>query len=62
LLVGYFGVNGLAEVKDPEQPPSGRKLTEDERDWHNTWKGQVAVIETSEDVVEFLRQLRSAGL
>ena len=48
LLVGYHGRNCLLEVKDPEKPPSHRRLTAAEQGWHNTWGGQVAVVETEE--------------
>lgn len=44
LLVGYRGVNLLLEVKDGELPPSGRKLTEPEADWHRDWRGQVITV------------------
>ena len=62
LLIGYQGLNGLVEIKDPEQPPSKRKLTGDEEKWHKHWNGQVEIIETQEDVVIFLSRLRRAGM
>jgi hypothetical protein len=46
LLVGYRGRNWLMEVKDWKQPPSKRRLTPAEKLWHQTWQGQVAVVET----------------
>lgn len=55
LVVGKYGKNWLLEVKDPAQPPSGRKLTIDEAAWHVEWKGQVAVVETVEDVLELTK-------
>lgn len=51
LLVGWRGVNVLLEVKDGTRKPSERTLTADERDWHATWGGQVAVVETPEEAV-----------
>lgn len=53
-LIGYKGRNLLAEIKNPEMPPSARKLTPDEKRWHSAWKGQVAIIETEEDVMTLL--------
>jgi hypothetical protein len=54
-VVGLGGVNYLIEIKDPDQPPSKRKLTADEKDFHASWNGQVCVIETADD---FLRKIQ----
>lgn len=48
LLCGYRGVNVLLEVKDGSKSPSKRTLTADETNWHATWAGQVAIVETPE--------------
>jgi hypothetical protein len=52
LLVGWRGMNTLLELKDGEKVPSKRKLTQDEVDWHEAWRGQVAVVETVEQAIE----------
>ncbi len=44
LLVGLRGVNFLLELKDGDKPPSARKLTPDEVEWHEDWRGQVAIV------------------
>lgn len=49
LLVGFMNKNYVLEAKNPDMPPSKRKLTSDERRWHNCWAGQVAIVETFED-------------
>ena len=54
LLLGQRGVNYLVEVKDPSRPPSERKLTPLEALWHPLWRGQVAVVETQEDLLRLL--------
>ena len=41
--VGWMGVNYLIELKDGSKPPSQRKLTADEKKFHEQWPGQVAV-------------------
>ena len=46
LLAGFRGANWLLEVKDFAKPPSERRLTEDQVEWHGGWKGQVAKVET----------------
>ncbi len=37
-------VNVLLEVKDGRKKPSARKLTPAEREWIDSWRGQVAVV------------------
>jgi hypothetical protein len=51
LLVGRNGLTLLLEVKDGNKPPSRRKLTADERLWHEWWRGQVAVVESPEQAL-----------
>jgi hypothetical protein len=38
----------LVEVKDPEQPPSKRKLTEKEQKVKDDWQGPYVIAETGE--------------
>jgi hypothetical protein len=51
LLVGWHGVNWLMEVKDGAKPPSARRLTPDEQQWHEHWRGQVVVVESTDDAL-----------
>jgi hypothetical protein len=51
LLVGYRGLNLLLEVKDDGQPPSKRRLTDDQGRWHADWNGQVATVENLEEAI-----------
>ena len=44
LLVGYQRVNYLLEVKDGSKVPSAQKLTDDQVEWHELWRGQAAVV------------------
>ena len=46
------GKNYLFEIKNPEYDG---KLTDDEQDWHDSWRGQVAVVETIEDILEVVK-------
>ena len=57
ILVGGHGVNFLFEIKDPSQPPSKRKLTPDEMEWHLNWNGQVEVIKTAHEALEIIKAL-----
>lgn len=46
ILAGYRGRNVLLEIKDGSKPPSARKLTEKQIDWHADWRGQVCVVDS----------------
>ena len=51
IMVGAKGKNYLFEIKNPEYDG---KLTADEQEWHDMWKGQVDIAETIEDILERL--------
>ena len=57
ILIGYRGVNVLAEIKDGRLPPSRRELRKNQVEWHASWRGQVAIVECAEDAVALLRRL-----
>lgn len=54
LLCGWRGCNFVFEVKDPDKPPSGRKLTDWQETWHVKWSGQVDVIHSAEDALQIM--------
>lgn len=59
LLVGISGINDLWEVKDGNKPPSARRLTPDQIEWHDAWRGHVQVVDSVEKAIariNFLRQ------
>ena len=62
LLVGLRGTNRLLEVKDGSKPPSARRLTPDQRDWHMTWAGQVLTVTSAQDALEQLGLVNCAGV
>ena len=47
LVVGRHGMTFLLEVKDGAKPPSARKLTPDEAEWHRAWCGVPVVTVSS---------------
>jgi len=55
ILVGYRGENWLFEIKNPEQPPNKRKLTQYEDSWHLNWCGRVDVVESFEEIAEIIK-------
>ena len=52
IMVGGKGMNYLFEIKNPEYDG---KLTADEQEWHDMWKGQVDIAETLEDILEVVK-------
>lgn len=57
LLVGYREQTFVMEVKDGAKPPSERKLTDDERDWHADWRGQLVIVESVDDALRAIGAL-----
>ncbi|KKL82371.1 hypothetical protein LCGC14_1985420 [marine sediment metagenome] len=54
LVAGYRGINYLIEIKDGSKPPSARRLTPDEQEFHDLWRGAVIVVN---DVDEALKAI-----
>jgi len=59
LLCGVRGTNLLLEIKDGNKPPSARKLTPDEAAWHESWRGQVAIVESVDEAIAAAQAVRS---
>ena len=57
LVIAYNNKNVLVEIKDGSLPPSKRKLTEDEKQFHAMWKGHIVVINDLKDVIELMQSL-----
>lgn len=55
-IISFRGFNYMCEIKNPSQPPSKRKLTPDEEEFHKNWTGQIAVIMTLDDVLEMIKK------
>lgn len=54
LLVGFRGMNWLLEIKDDQKVKSARKLTDDQVVWHESWRGQVHVIESIDQAINLI--------
>ena len=60
LLLGVAGGNILLEVKDGDKPPSARKLTPDQVAWHEGWRGQVQVANSTDEALSLVQDIREA--
>lgn len=56
IAVGLRGQTFFFEIKDGLAKPSERRLTEQEKLWHQNWRGHVEVVESVKDA------LRAVGL
>lgn len=54
IVIGYKGVNYLIEIKDGNKPPSARKLTDAELQFHSNWKGQIKIVNNLNEVLNLL--------
>jgi len=57
LLCGFRKRNLLMEIKDGKRSPSEQRLTEDESEWHDSWRGQVCIVRSAEDAVRVMEQV-----
>lgn len=44
ILVGHRQINLLLEIKDGSKAKSQQKLTPDQVEWHEQWRGRVEVV------------------
>ena len=57
ISVGFLGITGLYEIKDPAKPPSAQKLTDKEQTFHDTWFGHVKTVRTTAEIVVDMRAM-----
>lgn len=54
IIVGHRKQNYLIEIKDHKKVKSKKKLTADEQEFFDTWKGQVDKCETLEEIIKVI--------
>jgi hypothetical protein len=54
LVVSFRGRNILIEIKDGSKPPSARRLTPDQKEFHESWDGELYVVESAEQAIKVL--------
>jgi hypothetical protein len=57
IVLSYEGVTALVEIKDGSKPPSGRKLTDKEKEFVSRWKAPVYIVNSPGEAIELLRKL-----
>lgn len=57
LLVAKSGSLWLVEVKDGSKPPSQRKLTPDQVEWHSKWASPVYVVNNIEEALKVISNI-----
>lgn len=61
ILVGKYKRNVLVEIKDDSKPPSARKLTNDQRWFHESWHGEIYIVNNVADVFKLSYKLMQEG-
>lgn len=54
LILGYKGKNYLIELKDGAKSESRKQLTNDEKEFHDKWQGQICIAEGIEDILKLI--------
>lgn len=52
ISVGYRGTNFLFEIKDGDKSASRRVLTQQEKEFFDTWRGKVEIIYSLEEALK----------
>lgn len=58
IVCGFRGENFLLEIKDGEQAPSHRRLTQAETRFFQEWRGQVAVVNGVDEALAVVGAIR----
>jgi len=57
IIIAFNGNMACVEIKDGKKLPSARKLTLDEIEFMNTWRGKYVIVESVDDAIALLREL-----
>ncbi len=62
LVIGAYGGNSLIEIKDGRKFASRRKLTADQVEFRQSWKGRIITVETLEQALDEVEHWRRVAL
>jgi hypothetical protein len=54
LVVAKHGITFMVEVKDPTAAKADRQLTPNQKNFHESWRGKIFVVETVEEALQIL--------
>ena len=55
---GGCRMNYIFEIKDGSKPPSQQLLTPQERAFFDSWKGQIDIIRSADEAVQFVSRVK----
>lgn len=55
IVIGWRGKNFLIELKDGAKSASRKLLTADEKEFFQTWNGQVDIAESFDDILKIIQ-------
>lgn len=55
-VIGFRNKNFIVEIKDPKLFKSEKKLSDAEQRFHESWQGQIDVVETLDDVLKLINR------
>jgi hypothetical protein len=59
VVVGKHEINVLVEIKDGDKVPSKQKLTDDSKDFFDSWKGWAVVVKSVDEAIALVKKLDS---
>lgn len=54
LVASPTGYLVLMEIKDGNKPPSARKLTPDQVEWHSKWNSEIYIVLSAKQALEIV--------
>jgi hypothetical protein len=57
VVISKAGYTGLVEIKDGNKVASKKKLTKAEKEFHDSWQGNIHIIESVDDVFSLHRSI-----
>ena len=58
ILLGILGRNVIVEIKDGSKPPSARRLAPQEVEFHESWRGEIAIVKSTREMIALVRRIQ----
>ncbi len=56
LVVGFWGINHLIEIKDGDKPKSKQRLSKVQQKFHDNWRGKVSVVTSIDEAIKLVNR------